>query len=372
MISTSVRPEPVVGLRKSYQHPAIVFLLVTLFLIRASAGAATLALPSAKTFNEHAVGAFYRGKVLRIVVGFPPGGGADVYSRLIARHLGRFIPGNPTLAVTNMAGAGSIIAGNYIFNGGPRDGSEIGMLNGAVILEQLFGNPGVHFDLAKFRYLAVPVNETYVMIVTRQSGIAKFSDVVGSNAKPLTLGAIPNSTLEHAPILLRDALDANLKVVSGYKGSADIRLAVDSGEIGGFFNPWSTVKPSSLDKFKSGEWSVIAQLADQALPDLPANIPTIPELTKDENQRALLRYGTSAPNQFGKVYMLPQGVPADRVAALETAFAKTLSDKAFLAEAEKGKLEITPLYGDSIEKIVRDFLAMPPAIKARLEKTLKR
>lgn len=172
---------------------------------------------------------------------------------------------------------------------------------------------------------------------------------------------------------MRDALDANLKVVSGYKGSADIRLAVDSGEIGGFFNPWSTVKPSSLDKFKSGEWSVLAQLADQALPDLPANnIPTIPELTKDENQRALLRFGTSAPNQFGKVYMLPAGVPADRAAALEAAFAKTLSDKTFLAEAEKGKLEITPIYGESIQKIVRDFLAMPPAIKARLEKALKK
>ena len=306
--------------------------LVGLSLQSRSIGAAQ---PAANTFNsEQSVASFYRGKVVRIIVGFPPGGGADVYSRLIARHLGRFIPGNPTLAVTNMPGAGSIIAGNQIFNNGARDGSEIGMLNGAVILEQLFANPGVHFDMARFRYLAVPVNETYVMIVTRQSGIGKFSELVGPNAKHLTLGAIPNSTLEHAPILLREALDANLKVVSGYKGSADIRLAIDSGEIGGFFNPWSTVKPSSLDKFKSGDWSVIAQLADQPLPDLPANnVPTIAELTKDENQRLLLRYGTSAPNQFGKVYMLPMGVPGDRAAALENAFARTFADKNFLADA---------------------------------------
>ena len=330
--------------------------------------------PAASTFNnEQSAASFYRGKVLRIVVGFPPGGGADVYSRLIARHLGRYIPGNPTLAVANMPGAGSIIAGNHVFNNGARDGSEIGMLNGAVILEQLFANPGVHFDMAKFRYLAVPVNETYVMIVTRQSGIGKFSELVGPGAKHLTLGAIPNSTLEHAPILMREALDANLKVVSGYKGSADIRLAIDSGEIGGFFNPWSTVKPSSHDKFKSGDWSVIAQLADQPLPDLPAHgVPTINELTRDESPRLLLRYGTSAPNQFGKVYMLPMGVPADRAAALENAFARTLADKNFLADAEKGKLEITPIYGESIHKIVREFLAMPPTIKARLEKALKR
>jgi len=324
------------------------------------------------SLDERTVADFYRGKVVRIVVGFPPGGGADVYSRLIARHLGRFIAGNPTLAVTNMPGAGSIIAGNYVYNSGAKDGTEIGMLNGAVILEQLFDNAGVHFDMAKFRYLAVPVNETYVMIVTRQSGVARFSELLGANSKQIILGAIPNSTLEHAPILLRDALHANLKVVSGYKGSADIRLAVDSGEIGGFFNPWSTVKPSSPDKFKSGEWSVLAQFTDEPLGDLPSNkIPTIPDLTKDQSQRMLLRYGTSAPNQFGKVYMLPRTVPADRAAALEAAFSKTLADKIFLSDAEKGKLEITPIYGETILRIVTDFLAMPPAIKESLKRAIK-
>jgi tripartite-type tricarboxylate transporter receptor subunit TctC len=327
---------------------------------------------SSSAFDERTVAEFYRGKVVRIVVGFPPGGGADVYSRLIARHLGRFVPGNPTLAVTNMPGAGSMIAGNYIYNSGAKDGTEIGMLNGAVILEQLFDNPGVHFDMAKFNYLAVPVNETYVMIVTRQSGVTRFGELLGAKSKQVILGAIPNSTLEHAPILLRDALDANLKVVSGYKGSADIRLAVDSGEVGGFFNPWSTVKPSSPDKFKSGEWSVLAQLTDQPLRDLPSsNIPTIPDLTKDESQRMLLRYGTSAPNQFGKVYMLPRTVPTDRAAALEAAFAKTLADKIFLSDAEKGKLEITPIYGETISQIVSDFLAMPPAVRERLKRAIK-
>jgi tripartite-type tricarboxylate transporter receptor subunit TctC len=226
--------------------------------------------------------------------------------------------------------------------------------------------------MARLRYLAVPVNETYVMIVTRQSGVNRFSELLGATAKQITLGAIPNSTLEHAPILLRDGLDANLKIVSGYKGSADVRLAVDSGEVNGFFNPWSTVKTSSPDKFKSGEWSVLVQLTDQPLRDLPStNIPTIPELTRDEGQRMLLRYGTSAPNQFGKVYMLPRAVPTDRAAALEAAFAKTLADKSFLNDAEKGKLEISPIYGEAIARIVNDFLAMPPTIKARLKSALK-
>ena len=324
-------------------------------------------------FDEREISEFYRGRVLRIVVGFPPGGGADVYTRLIARHLGRFIPGNPAIAVSNMAGAGSIIAGNQVFNNGARDGTEIGMLNGAVILEQLFGNPALHFDMAKFRYLAVPVTETYVMVVTRKSGIAKFSELVGVNAKQIVLGAIPNSTLEHAPILLRETLGANLKVVSGYKGSAAIRLAVDSGEIGGFFNPWSSVQASSPGKFKSGEWSVVAQLTDQPLGDLPANeIPAIADLVKDEDHRLLLRYGTSTPNQFGKVYMLPSGVPAERSAALEAAFAKTFADQSFLADAQKAKLPITPIIGNPIQRLVDDFLGMAPAIKERLQKALKR
>jgi tripartite-type tricarboxylate transporter receptor subunit TctC len=150
------------------------FLTAALFLLICSARVESIgaALAKPQKYDKLTVANFYRGKVVRIVVGFPPGGGADVYSRLIARHLGRFIPGNPTLAVANMPGAGSIIAGNYIFNSGARDGSEIGMLNGAVILEQLFATPGVHFDMAKFRYLAVPVNESYVMIVSRRSGVA--------------------------------------------------------------------------------------------------------------------------------------------------------------------------------------------------------
>ena len=162
-------------------------------------------------------------------------------------------------------------------------------------------------------------------------------------------------------------------MVSGYKGSADIRLAIDSGEIGGFFNPWSTVKASSFQKFTSGEWSVILQLSDQSLPDLPSpNVPMIADVTADESQRMLMRYGTLAPNQFGKVYMLRSGVPADRAAALEAAFARTFAEPSFQAEAVKSQLEISPLYGDSIRQIVADFLTMPPAIKERLKRSLKR
>ena len=321
--------------------------------------------------DEKAVADFYRGKTVRLVVGFSPGGGYDAYSRVIARHLSKYIPGNPTAIVDNMAGAGSIIAANHVYNAGPKDGTLIGNISGPIILEQLFNNPAVQFDMAKFRYLNVPVSETYLLIVTRKPGVTKFEELLGAKGKQVVIGAIPGSTVEHAPILVRDALGANLKVVSGYKGTADVRLAIDSGEVEGFFNTWTSVKITSLDKFKSGEWLVLAQLNDHPLQDLIIpNVPTIPAIAKGEEQRQLLRFGTSVPNQFGKVYVLAPGVPPERAMALEMAFTKTMGDKEFLAETEKGKLEIGPLAGEQIHRLVVEFLGMSPELKSKLQKAM--
>ena len=334
---------------------------------------AAWAAQGAKTaFDEKAVASFYQGKTVRIVVGFSAGGGYDQYSRLIARHLTKFIPGNPAVIVDNMAGAGSIIAANHIFNAAPKDGTVVGNISGPIVLEQLFGNPAVQYDMGKFRYLAVPVSETYLMIVTRKPGVAKFEEIVGSKAKQVSIGAIPGSTVEHAPILVRDALGANLKVVSGYKGTADVRLAIDSGEVEGFFNTWTSSKITSYDKIKNGEWLVLAQLSEKPIKDLIVpNVPTIPQLAKTNEQRQLLKFGTSTPNAFGKVYVVPAGTPPDRAMALEKAFKSVFEDKELLADAAKGKLEIDPLIGEEIHKLVVEFLGMSPDLKAKLQTALK-
>ncbi len=334
--------------------------------------AAQAAAPAKSAFDEKAVADFYRGKAVRIVVGFSAGGGYDAYSRLIARHLGKYIPGNPTVIVENMTGAGSIIAANHVYNAGPKDGTLIGNISGPIILEQLFNNPAVQFDMAKFRYLNVPVGETYLMIVTRKPGVSRIEEILGAKGKSVAFGAIPGSTVEHAPILVRDVLGANLKVVSGYKGTADVRLAIDSGEVEGFFNTWTSSKITSLDKFTSGEWLVLAQLGDTPIKDLPfPNAPTIPAMAKSDEQRQLLRFGTSVPNAFGKVYVLAAAVPADRAAALEAAFMKAMADKELLAEAVKGRLEIDPLFGEEIHRLVGDFLGMSPEIKSKLQKLIR-
>ena len=340
-----------------------------LSLVPGWGGAAQAAKPA---FDEKAVASFYRGKTVRIVVGFSAGGGYDQYSRMIARHLSKYIPGNPAVIVDNMPGVGSIIAANHLFNAAPKDGTILANISGPIVLEQLFGSPSVQFDLAKFRYLAVPVSESYLMIVHKRTGITKFEDLRGEKGKQVTFGAIPGSTVEHAPIMVKEALNANLKIVSGYKGTADVRLALDSGEVDGFFNTWTSSKITSYDKIRSGEWVLLAQMTEKPMKDLIVpNVPTIQMISRSDEQRLLLKYGTSTPNDFGKVYVLPPGVPADRAQALETAFARVFNDKDLRADADKGKLEIDPLIGNSIQKLVVEFLGMPPDVKNKLQTVLK-
>ena len=350
----------------------LVLLMVALLGYLGSGFSAQAATPTKPGFDEKAIADFYRGKTVRIVVGFSAGGGYDQYSRLIARHLAKYIPGNPAVIVDNMAGAGSIIAANHTFNAAPKDGTVVGNISGPIILEQLFANPAVQFDMAKFRYLAVPVSETYVMVVTRKPGIAKFEELIGPKAKQVTFGGIPGSTVEHAPVLARDILGANIKLVLGYKGTADVRLAIDSGEVEGFFNSYTSLKITSFDKMKSGEWLLLAQLSEKPIKDLIVpNVPTIPQIAKTAEQRLLLKFGTSTPNDFGKVYVLPPGAPADRAAALENAFVKVFADKELIADAEKGKLEVDPTIGEEIHKLVVEFLGMTPELKGKLQTALK-
>jgi tripartite-type tricarboxylate transporter receptor subunit TctC len=347
------------------------WILVFLLLV-GYATTAPAAQSGPQSFDEKAVANFYRGKSVRIIVGFSAGGGYDQYSRLIGRHLSKHIPGNPAIVVENMAGAGSIIAANHVFNAAPKDGSVIGNISGPIILEQLFGNPAVQFDLAKYRYLAVPVRETYVIVVTRKPGVTKLDELIGPKGKQVVFGAIPGSTVEHGAILMRDVVGANLKVVSGFKGTADVRMAIDGGEVEGFVNTWQSLKITSIDKFKNGEWLILAQLSEKPIKDLPTpNVPAIPMLAKNSEQQQLLKFGTSTPNEFGKVYVLPPGAPSDRAAALEAAFVKAFADKELLADAEKGRLEIDPMFGEETHKLVSEFLGMSPDLKSKLQTALK-
>jgi tripartite-type tricarboxylate transporter receptor subunit TctC len=319
---------------------------------------------------DEGAASFYRGKTVRIVVGFPPGGGYDTYARAIARYLGQYVPGNPTVIVDNMPGAGSLVAANHVYNVAPKDGTVIVLFSGAAVGQQLFGAPEIRFDATRFYYLGVPVGDTAVVHLHRRAGVTSFEQLVGPNAKEIVLGGSAAGSLNvDAATLLRDVLGANIKLVTGYAGSAPIRLAIEAGELDGSIDGWESIRITSRDEVESGTQVLVAQITDRPHKDLP-QVPTIADIARTDEQRQLLLYGQTLPNRFLRPFALAPGVPTERAQALREAFAKVFADADFRAEAERGKLLLDPLTGEELERMIQDYLSMPPDLAAKLKKLL--
>ncbi len=321
--------------------------------------------------NDRSIADFYRGKTVRVIVGFSPGGGYDTYTRLIARYLGNYIPGNPSVVVENMPGAGSMVAANQVYNTLSKDGTVIGNIAGTLVLEQLFRTDGVQFDASRFRYLNVPVRETYAMVVHSRTGITSIQEITGPNGKPVVLAGIPGTGVEQGALLMREALGGNIKVVSGYEGTSVVRLAIEGGELDGFVNSWQSIKITNLDDVVNGNWVVLADINEQPTRDMPAHPPLLKDIGQTEEQRQLVRLGLLYPNQIGKVYVAAPEVPEPRAAALENAFKQVFADKAFQEEAEKTRLELDPLWSEEIKTIVANILNTPEDTRAKLQRILK-
>jgi tripartite-type tricarboxylate transporter receptor subunit TctC len=308
---------------------------------------------------------FYEGKTLRIVVGFSPGGGFDVYSRIIARHLGKHIPGKPTLIVENMTGAGSLIAANYTYEQAKPDGLTIGHFIGGLIMGQLFGRPGVQFDARKFEWLGVPAKVDTVCVFSKASGITTFEKWLSSSA-PVKLGATgPGSETYDVPKILQAALGLPMQIVSGYKGATDVRLAVDSGEIAGTCGGWEAMK-GGWTAISSASVSVLVQARATPHPDLP-KVPLAISFAKNEQARELIQVGVHDQSVILRSYALPPGTPRDRVQVLRQAFNATMQDQEFLAEINKAKLTIDSLSGEELEKIVTRLFKLDASTLERLK-----
>lgn len=326
---------------------------------------------SGQVSAEQAVAEFYQGKTIRLIVGFAPGGGYDTYSRLIAKYLGNYVPGNPSVIVENMPGAGSLVAANQTYNALPKDGTVIANIHAALILEQLFRTEGVEFDAARFRWLAVPVKENNLLMVHSRTGIRRIDEIAGPGGKQLVLGGIPGTSVEQGALLMREIFGGNVRVVSGYEGTAPVRLAIENGEVDGFINTWQSVKLTNLNDITSGNWVVLVDIEDQPTRDLPVRAPTLREIGQSEEQRQLVRLGVLYPNQIAKAYVMAPEVPEPRAAAVEAAFKRTFEDPAFLEEAEKARLEINPMYSAEIKQVVTQLLNTPEEMRARLQRILK-
>jgi tripartite-type tricarboxylate transporter receptor subunit TctC len=335
------------------------------------AGGAAQSVP-AKAPAAQGTADFYRGKTVRLIIAFPAGGGFDIVGRLVAKHIGKYIPGNPTVIVENMPGAASMLAASNVYNVAPKDGTVIGVVNGgATVVEQLFGASGVQYDSARMQFLGAPHVFSYVLLAGKDAQVTRFDELVGPNAKQLVIGASnPGSTTYDAPILLKEVFGADMKVVSGYDGTAPILLAIDRGEVQALFNPWESLKPAVYDRVKAGEYLILGQFTEQPLKDLP-NVPEFLKLASTDEQRQLLRLGVIVPARFAVQYFVAPGVPADRVQVLESAFDQTMADAEFRAEAERVNVEVDPLTGAQLHQLVMDFLSMPADVKAKLQKVLR-
>jgi len=309
---------------------------------------------------------FYQGKTLRFVVGFPQRGGYDAYTRAIAHHMGRHIPGNPSTVVENMPGAGSLKATNYLFNEAKPDGLTIGNFSGALILHQVLGNKTAKYDGRKFGWVGVPVVDHLVCVLTRQSGVTT-ADQWFAAKRPIKIGATgPGTSSGDTPKILKATIGLPVEVVAGYQGTDDIRKAADAGEIAGGCWGWESIKATWRKQLDSGSARVVLQAMTKSRPELK-DVPLAVDYAKSDEARQILEIFTGAYGYTARPYAVPPGTPAERLALLRKAFMETSKDPAFLAEARKAGLDLNPIEGETVARIFVSFYDVKPLLLARLE-----
>jgi tripartite-type tricarboxylate transporter receptor subunit TctC len=333
-------------------------------VLRTCFAAALISVWSVQTARADDVADFYRGHPLSLVAGFNVGGGADTYARLIAHHLGAHLPGNPSVVVKNMQGAGSVLAANHVFNVSPKDGSEIGLFAGNIVVDSVIGGVPVQYDARRFNWIGAPASETNVCVASPAS---PFKTIVDTFDREMVTGTAGTSTYDF-PIVLNNVIGTRLKLVKGYAGSAALRLAMERHEIDGFCGVGlSSMRTAGL---ADGAANILLQIALKKSPQLP-NVPFVMDYAKREEDRQILRL------VFGwldleRPLAAPPGTPADRVKALRDGFDAAMRDPALLADADQVSLAINPMAGAAIAAFVEDVYQTPPAVAAHASQLLGR
>ncbi len=313
---------------------------------------------------------FYQGKNIRIVVGFSAGGGFDTYARALARHMSKHIPGQPAIVVENMTGAGSLIAANHVFKAAKPDGLTIGHFIGGLFLGQVLGQKGIEFDARKFEYIGAPITDHVVCALTKASGISSVEQWFAAKT-PVKMGGIApgTSTPDNATRILKAALGLPIQLVTGYKGTADVRLAAESGEVAGGCWGWDSVSVTWRKALDSGDAKVVLQANRRTHPEL-AQVPQAIKFAKTEEGRKMIEVAIHGDSDIVRTYTLPPSTPKDRVQILRAAFNATLKDPDFLADAKKSKLNVDPVSVEEIEKDINGLFKLDPALLGKLKEIL--
>lgn len=329
-----------------------------------------MAVSSGDWETVHAQSNFYEGKTIRLIVGFTAGGGYDAYTRTIGRHMGKHIPGNPVIIVENMPGAGSMISANYSFKAAKPDGLTIGHFIGGLFLQQLLGKPGIEFDAAKFQYVGVPAQDNFVIGVAKSAGITDVESWLASKQIVKFGGVASGSGSDDIPNVLKATLGLPIQLVSGYKGTADVRLAFNSGEVAGLSNSWESTKSTWRKELESGELKLILQATLKPHPEFP-KLPMALNYAKTDEAKLLISTVARVHGPTVRPYVLPPNTPKARVEIIRKGFMDTMKDPEFLAEAKKANLDINPDDGAVLEQNVKDILKLEPGLIAKLKEILK-
>jgi len=322
---------------------------------------------------QDSVEAFYQGRQINLVVGYGPGGGYDLTARLLARHIGRFIPGRPSVAVQNMPGAGSLRAANWLAEAAPKDGGTIGLIGSDIAMIALLGtNPGAQLDPRKLTWLGSSSSfgdDAFVLIVRADAKAPTLAAAQRKDGPPLVLGGTGEGARDaDVPKILRDALGLNIKQVLGYPDSPSIFLAVERGEIDGRTFDFTSVRTTRPGWLKpGGGFNVLLQFARETRhPELP-DVPTARELARDDAGRALIAFAETPLLTMARPFTAPPGVPAERAKALQAAFIAAHRDPQFLAEAARMGLDISPVDAAGLARGIERLAQPPPAVAAYMK-----
>jgi tripartite-type tricarboxylate transporter receptor subunit TctC len=323
----------------------------------------------ASSGRAQSVADFYKGKNIDLYVGYSAGGGYDLYARQLARYIGKHIPGNPTVVPKNMTGAGSLVLANWLYNIGPKDGTAFGIIGRGTPFDPLLGNAKAKFDATKFTWIGSANNEVSVCVAWNTSGITKFDDLL---TKELVVGGTSSSAdTDQFPKIVNGVLGTKMRIITGYPGGNDVGLAMERGEVQGRCGwSWSSVLSTHAQWYKDKKFTVLMQLALEKHPDLP-DVPLITDLAKTDEQRQILKL-IFARQVMGRPFLAPPGLPKDRADALRKAFMDTMSDPDFRAEADKAKMEITPVSGDALDKLVKEIYATPADVAKKAGDLIER
>jgi tripartite-type tricarboxylate transporter receptor subunit TctC len=328
----------------------------------AAALAATLATQGARSAG---VEDFYRGKTVSLLIGYSVGGGYDAYGRLLARHFGKHLPGNPSVVPQNMSGAGSLKAANYLYSVAPKDGSVIGTFSRSQGIAPLLDK--AEFDSTKFTWLGSVTDEVSLCVTRHDAPVKTFSELL---VTPATFGsegagADPNIFA----LLYRNVFGAKIKIVTGYPGTNEIQLATERGEVDGLCGlSWSTLKGRYPHWLTGKKANILVQAGIKKQPELP-DVPSASDLAKQPDQRQILKLMLIG-QAMARPFAAPPGIPADRKAALIAAFERTTKDPDFLAEAEKLNFEVNPVNADKLDALLAEAYAMPKDVIGKAAKAM--